>query len=468
MRYSELIENLDDDELFGGTAGEQIVTALEKHAQRHYQEASRARELFQPVTASQFEQNAKQYLTMAQQFKKGILVGLKHWLSFDAGDRAMYALVVRQQTGIDLNSMVGMLDEDLDDDELFGKSRNQIIAQGLYTEAAKERDVAAEERGLGDLRNSHDFAKQAAETEALAREFEISLHNGMRAWRSIKNSFRRSDFADIVEYHTELNLYDIDKIVSEELDDDELFGKDNDTRSTLRTLKRLRQSVQQDPQAHGIRDLLKNYNNENSTLEQRAHMTLEYMASTIGMTKEQFEAAAPDLMFAANFEYHRPWQLWDLKTIDKTIHFFQYVLDRETGMIGMNEDSDDDLFGAQPSGAKGMIYQVGKQILNRLEQSWGVPDIQTEYNKYQEVGDSDAQFDQVVRITKKPFKQVFVVDTIIREFAGMEGLNDFGWMLNSGQFHELTDAWERFKNDDDIESEDWFQREAQDFMGKRV
>jgi hypothetical protein len=125
-------------------------------------------------------------------------------------------------------------------------------------------------------------------------------------------------------------------------DDDELFGKDNDTRSTLRTLKRLRQSVEQDPQAHGIRDLLKNYNNENSTLEQRAAMTLEYMASTIGMTKEQFEAAAPDLMFAANFEYHRPWQLWDLKTIDKTIHFFQYALDHQ----GMNEDADDDeLFG---------------------------------------------------------------------------------------------------------------------------
>ncbi len=114
--------------------------------------------------------------------------------------------------------------EDLDDDELFGKSRNQIIAQGLYTEAAKERDVAAEERGLGDLRNSHDFAKQAAETEALAREFEISLHNGMRAWRSIKNGFRRSDFADIVEYHTELNLYDIDKMVSEDADDDDMFA----------------------------------------------------------------------------------------------------------------------------------------------------------------------------------------------------------------------------------------------------
>ncbi len=240
-----------------------------------------------------------------------------------------------------------LLESHVDDDELFGKSRNQIIAQGLYAEAAKERDVAAEERGLGDLRNSHDFAKQAAETEALAREFEVSLHNGMRAWRSIKNGFRRSDFADIVEYHTELNLYDIDKIVSEDADDDELFG-------------------------------------------------------------------------------------------------------------------------AQPLGAKGMIYQVGKQILNQLEQSWSVPAIRTEYNEYQEAGDSDAQFDQVVRITKKPFKQTFVVDTIIREFAGMEGLNDFGWMLNNGQFHELKDAWERFKNDDDIESEDWFQREAQDFMGKRV
>jgi hypothetical protein len=129
------------------------------------------------------------------------------------------------------------------------------------------------------------------------------------------------------------------------------------------------------------------------------------------------------------------------------------------------EDHDDELFGAQPAGAKGMIYQVGKQILNQLEQSWSVPDIRTEYKQYQEAGDTDAQFDQVVRITKKPFRQAFVVDIIIREFAGMEGLNDFGWMLDNGQFHELTDAWERFKNDDDIESEDWFQNAVRDFTG---
>jgi hypothetical protein len=251
--------------------------------------------------------------------------------------------------------------ENLDDDELFGNPRHVIIAQGLYAEAAKEREIADEERGIGDLQNSHDFAVQAAETEALAREFAASLHTGMAAWRNIKDRWRRNDFANIVEDHTGIDLHEINKVLGEELDDDELFGSDNDTRKTLRTLKRLRQSVEQDPQAHGIRDLLKNYNNENSTLEQRAAMVLEYMASTIGMTKEQFEAAAPDLMFAANFEYHRPWQLWDLKTIDKTIKFFKYAADNE----GMNEDADDDdMFAA---GTRERIIQHIGNYIDEME-----------------------------------------------------------------------------------------------------
>lgn len=125
--------------------------------------------------------------------------------------------------------------------------------------------------------------------------------------------------------------------------DEELFGKDDDTRKTLRTLIRLRKNVEKDPRAQGITDLLKNYDNSNSTLAQRADMTLEYIAGTLGMTKDQFEAAAPDLMFASNFEYHRPWQLWDLKTIDKTIEFFKYAADHR-GVDEDTEPSDDDLF----------------------------------------------------------------------------------------------------------------------------
>jgi phage tail protein X len=82
--------------------------------------------------------------------------------------------------------------------------------------------------------------------------------------------------------------------------------------------------------------------------------------------------------------------------------------------------------------------------------------------------DVDAIWYQVLDITGAKFRQAMVVDNILREFSSNEGLADFGQMLTNGTFHELTDAWERFKNDTDIEGEDWFQREVQDFMGKRL
>ncbi len=144
-----------------------------------------------------------------------------------------------------------------------------------------------------------------------------------------------------------------------------------------------------------------------------------------------------------------------------------FTLSELMNIAESGEPNDDDLFGSEPalSGAKRLIYNAGRKILHSLEQAWQNPAIQREYKEYQEVGDTDAQFDQVVRIVKLPFKQVFVVDTIIREFAGAEGLNDFGWMIESGEFNDLVDAWQRFRDDPDIEHEDWFQRDARDFTG---
>ena len=125
--------------------------------------------------------------------------------------------------------------------------------------------------------------------------------------------------------------------------DEELFGKEDDTRKTIRTLRKLRQLVEKDPQGQGIGKLLQRYDNSNSTTQIRAELTWEYIARRLGMTVEQFHEAAPDLMFPGRFEWTRPWQLWDLKTIDQSIDFFVRALGRE----GMNEDepSDDELFG---------------------------------------------------------------------------------------------------------------------------
>lgn len=148
---------------------------------------------------------------------------------------------------------------------------------------------------------------------------------------------------------------------------------------------------------------------------------------------------------------------WDIVERDQAVNMRKYTED-----IG-----DDELFGSDSSGMKGIIYRTGRQMLLRLEQSWNDPAVQREYKEYLEAGDDDAMFDQVVRLTRVQFKHAFVVDTILREFTTQEGLNDFGWMLDSGEFQDLVDAWERFREDADIENEPWFQREVQDFKGER-
>jgi hypothetical protein len=525
VRYKELIEDNDSDrELFGATPDTPARQELKKISIEELKQ--RRRELLAYVrtiarrhfNAATKVSGSKSFGTITMLFGKEdqyspntqrLVAGVKAYLD-DAGlqnkitDAGWLSVKVPDEVPTDLS-------EDIDDEELFGKSRNQVIAQGLYAEAAKERDVAEEERAIGDLENSEHFAQQVAETEALAREFEVSLHNGMRAWRGIKDRWRRNDFADIVEYHTNIDLHEISKMFSEDLDeptddelfgqdkynfgnmtadevkekfndlhdglygydaqynddedeaelqaeltalmnyvrirfnnhfyeylrrqldqeapdnwlerhnsrntdplgrrrdydwpnndrltkagklykqdqktaarvvkdrlgkhhtpnlpesdnsDEELFGKEDDTRKTIRTLRKLRQLVEQDPQGRGIGKLLQRYDNSNSSTQIRADLTWEYIARRMGMTVEQFHEAAPDLMFPGRFEWTRPWQLWDLKTIDQSIDFFLRALGRE----GMNEDhSDEELFGETTLADRiAQLLQAKQKVFTRL------------------------------------------------------------------------------------------------------
>ncbi len=170
-------------------------------------------------------------------------------------------------------------------------------------------------------------------------------------------------------------------------------------------------------------------------------------------------------------------KLWDLMDLDnpdidaawnKAQKSMRAPHTRYDSAVAEDSASDDDLFGTQPAGARGIIYQFGRQMLSRLENSWNNPHVQQQYDDFEKADDGDAMFYLIIDITKAKFRQAMVVDNILREFTDMEGLNDFGWMIEEGRFQDLVDAWERFKNDADIESEDWFQREVQDFMGKRL
>jgi hypothetical protein len=367
-------------------------------------------------------------------------------------------------------------------------------------------------------------------------------------------------------------------LIHESESDDELFGQEDGARLALKLFKMLRVAVDRDPR--GVSDMLKQYNNTNSTLEQRVQYTLDYMAQAVGMSREMFDHYSDDfymMPWPKDVDWRRPWQVWDAQVLDQIIEIIrriiygrgmnesdddddlfshsvheeviyrveeykkglekhlavvqqadpedaEYLEDvindvnqvlvklqknwiegmdallqasdsedwaenimhelktdnipvskyyrapwlRENSVSKYTEDiGDDELFGSDSSGMKGIIYRTGRQMLSRLAQSWNDPNVQFEYKEYQEADDSDAMFDQAVRLTKVKFKQAFVIDTILREFAGSEGINDFGWMLDSGEFQDLVDAWERFREDADIENESWFQREVQDFKGER-
>ena len=131
----------------------------------------------------------------------------------------------------------------------------------------------------------------------------------------------------------------------------------------------------------------------------------------------------------------------------------------------IRENTDDELFGSDADGTKAIVYRTGKKMLTRLENSWKDPAVRYEYNEYLEANDVDALFSLVTRVTGVKFTQAQVIDTILREFNTAYGLTDFGWMLEDDEFQDLIDAWEQFRRDSNVEYEDWFKHNLQDFKG---
>ena len=135
------------------------------------------------------------------------------------------------------------------------------------------------------------------------------------------------------------------------------------------------------------------------------------------------------------------------------------------------EESDDEMFGVSGSAAQRMIYKFGKQMLAKLEQAYNNPRIKAEYEKLTQGEEPDANrlFDLVCRSTSTPFGKAIVVDAILREYAGgFSGLNDFGTLIDSGEWHQdMVEMWDMFGNDPDVAQQDWFQKEIQTFMGDR-
>jgi hypothetical protein len=149
---------------------------------------------------------------------------------------------------------------------------------------------------------------------------------------------------------------------------------------------------------------------------------------------------------------------WDIVERDQAVNMRKYTED-----IG-----DDELFGSGYSAVQRQIYETGRQMLQALKDSWKQDSVRSEFQTYMDADDGDAMFDLVQDVTRVHGWPAMVVDTVIREYTAMEGLNDFGWMLEEGSFNDLEEAWERFRTDREIKNEPWFQVEADRFMKRKL
>ena len=144
---------------------------------------------------------------------------------------------------------------------------------------------------------------------------------------------------------------------------------------------------------------------------------------------------------------------------------------KSTEFIRENDESDNDLFGMSSSAGQRMIYTYGKQLLHKLEQAYNNPRVKAEYEELtqDEEPDTERLFDLVCRSTSTLFGKAFVVDSILREYAGgFSGLNDFGTLIDSGEWQsDIVEMWDMFGNDPDVAQQDWFQKDLQTFMGDR-
>jgi hypothetical protein len=130
-------------------------------------------------------------------------------------------------------------------------------------------------------------------------------------------------------------------LIHESESDDELFGQEDGARLALKLFKMLRAAVARDPR--GVSDMLKQYNNENSTLEQRVQYTLDYMAQAVGMSREMFDHYSDDfymMPWPKDVDWRRPWQVWDAQVLDRIIEIIRRIIYGR----GMNESDDDELF----------------------------------------------------------------------------------------------------------------------------
>ena len=111
-----------------------------------------------------------------------------------------------------------------DDDDLFGRGEHHRFADAIRAQAEEDQRIADEERGLGDLENAAEFAKQAAIYNSIADAFAVSMVKGAQAYRELPRTWQQA-IDDVIDIEFDMDFRDYVKQIPESANDDELFGR---------------------------------------------------------------------------------------------------------------------------------------------------------------------------------------------------------------------------------------------------
>jgi len=321
-----------------------------------------------------------------------------------------------------------------DDDDMFGSSTrpdSKVIAQDL--------ELWLRRRQTGSRRPLAQFEVEFV--EAVIAGFNRSFLHGIHVWSKYKlsNTDIRYDLRNYIEDVMGVDVADHDDTVNEnaESDDDELFGAGGEKVFVV------------------------------SAPDDEILDTFSDIRQAIAYAKKQIPSYLEDGW--GDDDFITVYKQRQNNNDDWGVPVAHFPITDDP--IDENDDSDDDLFGVSGPAAQRMIYKFGKQMLAKLEQAYNDPHVKAQYEKLTQGEEPDANrlFDLVCRSTGTPFGKAIVVDSILREYAGgFSGLNDFGTLIDSGEWqHDMVEMWDMFGEDPDVAQQDWFRKELQTFMGDR-
>lgn len=207
----------------------------------------------------------------------------------------------------------------------------------------------------------------------------------------------------------------------------------------------------------------------NPSLEQRVEIALDAMMDVIF-----YQVLAAN----NNNDFHKsPGDMFDYSEKDDPYYdeddggYDEWEDDEE-----VDESTDGDMFASTrvPPDAQRQIYEYGLGLLRTLEEegtrAMQNPKIAKYYNDAHDDmdgGGADMLFSLVLQLTGAPFEKAYVVDEWIRE-SGYEGLIDFGWMIEGGDYGDLWQAWDAFGKDQSLRTSVDFKQSARKFFKDSV